>query len=117
MVGMEKEAPPGYTGVQGNGNYNTDLSYCVGRLASDLQELLLCSALRLASLLQVLLELISLLCPAKTNSKQQISDWSQGELEDGEAGSQCGIGKKRQRRAELIQAEGLTPSKLSHREE
>lgn len=73
MAGMEKEAPPGYTGGQGAGNYNTDLSYCVGRLAGDLQELLLRSALRLTSLLQVLLELICLLCPAKTtaNSKYQ----------------------------------------------
>lgn len=117
MAGMEKEAPPGYTGRQGTGNYNTDLSYCVGRLAGDLQELLLRSALRLTSLLQVLLELISLLCPAKTNSKQQISDCSQEEREDGGAGSQCGIGKKRWRRAEFTRAEGLTPSRLSHREE
>lgn len=73
MAGMEKKAPPGYMGRQGTGNYNPDLSYCVGRLAGDLQELLLRSALRLASLLQVLLELISLLGPAKTtaNSKCQ----------------------------------------------
>lgn len=68
MAGREKEAPPGHTGGQGTGNYNTDLSYCVGRLAGDLQELLLRSALRLASLLQVLLELISLLCPANSKS-------------------------------------------------
>lgn len=59
LDGMETRDSSGYSRGEiyrlGMGNDNTDDAYCVRRLAGDLQKLLLCSPLRLASLLQVLL--------------------------------------------------------------
>lgn len=57
-MGWRHRNSPGYRGHNyglGTGDYRTAPSYRVGGLAGDLQKLLLCSPLRLPSLLKVLL--------------------------------------------------------------